>query len=90
MLEKHLNSAASENQKNGTKHDFLSVADLERHMQDWIFEDEFRSHSPMATETRRILTKNLLWFLQQNSYESCGKQELKAFVSSLSASKTTA
>ena len=57
----------------------IAIADLEKFAQEWIFEGEFRSHSPKTIEARQIFSKNLLWFLKQNGFESCGKRELKLF-----------
>jgi site-specific recombinase XerD len=79
MLERHLDSANSKNGKIANSAAFVGVAELELHIQDWLFEGEFRSHSVKTTETRRIFTKNLLWFLKQQGYTTCDRQELKAF-----------
>ncbi|HVF10817.1 MAG TPA: tyrosine-type recombinase/integrase, partial [Abditibacteriaceae bacterium] len=63
----------------GQKPASLSIPDLERCAQDWLFEGEFRSHSHKTIDNRRMFVKNLLRFLKQNEFGSCGKQELKAF-----------
>lgn len=76
MLKRHLESVVS---ACPSKQPFLTLAELERFSQDWLFEGEFRSHSPNTTQTRRIFVKNLLWFLNRQEYTVCGKQELKAF-----------
>jgi site-specific recombinase XerD len=66
-------------QNHECKLSFLSLEDLERFSQDWLFDGEFRAHSPRTTETRRIFVQNLLRFLTQEGCSTCGKQELKAF-----------
>ena len=76
LLNRHLDSAKP---ADANKLSFLSREDLERCSQAWLFEGEFRAHSPKTTETRRLFAKNLLWFLEQNGYPSCDKHELKAF-----------
>jgi hypothetical protein len=80
MLKRHLEFAKS---KSGhlpsSPPSSLPLLDFERHSQDWLFEGEFRSHSPKTIETHRIFVKNLLWFLKRNELARCGKQELKAF-----------
>jgi len=74
MLKRHVDKVKSANAKNPSS---LSVSDLERYTQDWLFDGEFHSHSPKTTQTRRIFVKNLLWFLTQYVHSTCGKQELK-------------
>lgn len=76
MFERHLESVKS---GGPTKPPPISIADLERYAADWLFEGEFRSHSPMTTATRRGFVKNLIWFLNQKGFTTCGKQELKLF-----------
>ena len=76
MLKRHLDYQKNREGKTTT---CISLSDLERFAQDWIFEGEFRAHSHHTLETRRVFTKNLLWFLKHNGFDSCGKRELKLF-----------
>lgn len=57
----------------------LSLEDLERCAQDWLFDGEFRAHWPKTTEARRMFVQNLLRFLKQEGHTTWGKQELKTF-----------
>ncbi len=42
-------------------------------------ECEYRFHSPRTLETRRVLLKNLVWFLNHRRFGSCDTRELKQF-----------
>lgn len=52
---------------------------LEKACDEWLLDCEYRFHSPRTLETRRVLLKNLLWFLDHRKFESCDTRELKQF-----------
>ncbi|HEX8236057.1 MAG TPA: tyrosine-type recombinase/integrase [Abditibacteriaceae bacterium] len=58
----------------------LTVADLERHGRDWLFDCEYRQHSTRTIELRKFLTEKLVWFLREHGHERCGTSELKQFL----------
>ncbi len=57
----------------------LSIEELQRATQDWLFECEYRFQSPASLESKRVFTKNLLWFLNHRGYQKCGLPELRQF-----------
>ncbi len=52
---------------------------LEKAYDEWLLECEYRFHSPRTLETRRVLLKNLVWFLNHRRFISCDTRELKQF-----------
>jgi len=57
----------------------IPVAELPRHVQDWLLDGEIRGFSPHTTEARRIYVGKFLEFLQQREHETCGVSELREF-----------
>lgn len=57
----------------------LALEDLKRSIQDWLFECEYLLQSPASLESKRILTRNLVWFLEHRGYQQCGLTELRQF-----------
>jgi hypothetical protein len=55
----------------------LSVADLEAHGRDWLFDCEYRQHSARTIESRKFLIEKLVWFLREHGHQSCSTSELK-------------
>lgn len=62
----------------------ISAADLPAHARDWLFDCEYRQHSPKTIEWRRNALAKLHWFLQQRDYPHCGVTELRQFLAYLS------
>jgi len=58
----------------------VTIADLERYAEEWLFEGECRSHSAHTIGTRRSFIKHLLWFLQQKGHQACDTRALKEFL----------
>lgn len=58
----------------------ISVAELTRHAQDWLYDGEYRNHSPRTIEAKRDVVKKLLWFLEHRQYSTCGTPELRQFL----------
>src|SRR5688500_2898291 len=54
----------------------LTLELLQQGASDWLFEGKFRGFSPHTLATRRSLVKNLVWFLQDREYSTCGVREL--------------
>jgi site-specific recombinase XerD len=66
----------------------ISLSNLEKFSQDWIFDGDYRSLSPKTLEARHIFSKNLIWFLKKNNFDSCSARELKLFFVYLSKPQT--
>ena len=75
--------------KNAEANSVLSVAELERHARDWLFDGEYRQHSRTTLDRRRIVIRQLLWFLQQQGYSHCGVAELRQFLGYLTRVECT-
>jgi len=58
----------------------LSVGELERFAQDWLFDAEYRQQSPRTIEGKTDAVKKLLWFLRERGYTHCGLSELRQFL----------
>lgn len=58
----------------------LPIAELPKAIEDWFIDCEYRLLSPRTIETRRVLLKNLRWFLNHRKFTLCGPQELKEFL----------
>ncbi len=58
----------------------ITVSDFESYARDWIFDCEYRQHSHRTIETRRMIVKNLLWFLKHREFTTVGTSELKQFL----------
>jgi hypothetical protein len=64
----------------------LSLEDLDKYVKEWIFDCEFRQHSKSTVDVRRLMTRNLIWFLNHRDYSDVGTPELKQFsITSLQA-----
>ncbi len=48
-------------------------------IQEWLLHHEYQNRSAATTETRRVFTKNFLWFLKQRGFAECGLSELRQF-----------
>ncbi|HEX8237912.1 MAG TPA: hypothetical protein VF600_18375 [Abditibacteriaceae bacterium] len=57
-------------------------------MRDWLFDCEYRQHSPRTLAIRRFLLDKLLWFLRQREYSHCGLAELRQFLAYASTGRT--
>ncbi len=66
-----------------TATDSIPTADLKRHIQDWLFDCDYRQHSARTIETRRVVTDKLLWFLHQEQHKNCGVAEIRQFLAYL-------
>jgi integrase/recombinase XerD len=61
----------------------LSVKDLERYAEGWFLSGEISQHSAATLANRRLIVKNLLWFLRRRKYETCDVMELRQFLAYL-------
>ena len=57
----------------------IATAQIERFIQDYLLDCDYRLHSPNTIATRRIFLKNLVWFLHHRDFEQCGTMELRHF-----------
>jgi len=57
----------------------IRVDDLERFAKDYLLDCDYRLQSPRTIETRRIFIQNLLWFLRDRGFATCGTAELRQF-----------
>lgn len=57
----------------------VSVVDLEQYIEEWLIDCDCKQHSPRTNDTRRIFTKNLLWFLRHRGFDRVGLAELRQF-----------
>jgi integrase len=57
----------------------ISTALVERYVQDYLLDCDYRLHSAHTIAGRRIFLKNLVWFLHHCSYATCGTAELRQF-----------
>ena len=48
-------------------------------VEEWLSDCLIKQHSPRTIELRRILTRRLIWFLQEQNATNCGRSELRAF-----------
>ena len=55
------------------------VDDLERLAKDYLLDCDYRMQSPRTIETRRFFIQNLLWFLRNRGFTTCGTIELRQF-----------
>ena len=58
----------------------ITVSDLERGAQDWLFDAEYRNHSPRTIQEKKEFTQKLLWFLDKKGYPTCSHHELREFL----------
>ncbi|HEY0075113.1 MAG TPA: tyrosine-type recombinase/integrase [Abditibacteriaceae bacterium] len=59
---------------------FVSVPDLKHHLQDWLYDCQFRQHSPRTTEFRQHTGEKLIWFLERQKCDRCSVVELRQFL----------
>lgn len=62
----------------------LSLPQFAQVAKDWLFDCEYRQHSPSTIATRRIVTDKLNWFLEQRECDQCSTSELRQFLAYLS------
>jgi site-specific recombinase XerD len=60
--------------------DDLTVSRLERFAEGWFLSGEINQNSPATLSLRRMIIKNLLWYLRREKNEVCGVMELRAFL----------
>jgi site-specific recombinase XerD len=58
----------------------ITTAVLQRAINDWLLDCEYRLYSPKTLDAKRCFLKNLIWFLEHRGYSSCGSRELKEFL----------
>src|SRR5437764_13882729 len=66
--------------KTGEAENTISTRQLERHAKGWLFDSEYRQHSPRTLEARRFLVEKLVWWLRQEEREGCGAGEIRGFL----------
>ncbi|MDQ3815823.1 MAG: hypothetical protein M3347_18090, partial [Armatimonadota bacterium] len=59
--------------------DTLTVSELEHTAREWLFDCQYRQHSPKTIANRRMFLDKLLWFLKEHGYTHCGVPELRRF-----------
>ena len=57
----------------------LSVTELERCAQDWLYDGEFRQHSPRTQEFRRHVVKNCCGFCSSEDALNAARQRFASF-----------
>jgi site-specific recombinase XerD len=57
----------------------MKLSGLQRYADGWIMAGEIARHSERTIGNRRMVLKNLFWFLRREDYESCGLLELRSF-----------
>lgn len=57
----------------------LRVSDLETYAKEWLMDGEIAQHSKDTLANRRLIIRNLLWFLRREKFETVGHQELRRF-----------
>ena len=58
----------------------ISVADLERYGQSWLYENDYSQHSKTTLAIRRFLISKLIWFLHYKNHAECGLLQLREFM----------
>ena len=58
----------------------LTVADIERHGQDWLFDLEVRQCSHTTIDFRRHVLEKLVWLLRRRDCKRCGTAEIRQFL----------
>lgn len=61
----------------------LSAGELQHYAKGWLLSGEIAQHSSQTLAFRRLVLRNLSWFLQQQSLSCCGVQELRQFLAYL-------
>jgi hypothetical protein len=56
------------------------VFPLPPHVQDWLFDCEYRNVADTTIAKYRTMTNNLKWFLEDKKLETCSKRELQQFI----------
>lgn len=67
---------------------FVETAQLAFYVDGWLMDHDIRDLSPATREFRRIVTKNLLWFLKDRNLTSCSIKELRQFLMYLAVGHT--
>lgn len=65
---------------NPVENNAISIADLERYAQDWLFDGEYRNHSRNTIDGKRDFVQKLLWFHNHRGYAICGTPQLREFL----------
>ena len=60
--------------------DAVLVGDLPRHIEDWLYDCQFRQHSPRTVEFRQHVGDKLRWFLEREQSTQCGLSELRRYL----------
>lgn len=58
----------------------LAIGELQRFVDGWILDSEYRQLSPSTMEIRRGITYRLMWFLDHKKLSQCGTLEVRAFL----------
>ena len=58
----------------------ISLSTLEKFAEGWFLSGEISQHSTATLSNRRLIVRNLLWFLRRKKHEECGLMELRAFL----------
>lgn len=64
----------------GSMNAAVTTADLGHLAQEYLNDCDLRLQSPRTVETRRVLLGNLLWFLRERDYPTCGVTETRHFL----------
>ena len=74
--EKRIQSA---NTKVSTSEPAIPIAELSRHIEDWLIDGTISEHSPRTLEVRRHAMDKFLWFLREHGYAACSLCEIRRF-----------
>ncbi len=58
----------------------LSRQDIEGYGQQWLYDCQFRQHSPRTTEFRQHVIDKLVWYLDQQSQTICQAADIRGFL----------
>lgn len=78
-------STVKSTSKDNSPNDTLALADLENAAREWLFDCQYRQHSPRTIVARRIYLDKLIWFLKTHNYDQCGVPELRRFFAYLTS-----
>lgn len=65
---------------NPTSEPPLSIKDIEGYGQQWLYDCQFRQHSPRTTEFRQHVINKLVWYLNQQGRTTCQPADIRAFL----------
>ncbi len=62
------------------QHPAISLPELEANWKSWLYDCQYRLHSPRTIEFRQDVLGKLLWFCRLRGFQGCGPVELRQFL----------